>query len=110
MQGDHEPRAEPPERGTQGGSGMSAAGSKVARLVALTMTDPTIGTLSECATTTSTVRGFQLSSTGQVHRTSETPFNDANRAASCVGDPRAPNGRKVTGAAASAAASAALAA
>jgi hypothetical protein len=89
---------------------MSAAGSNVARLVAVTVNDPTSGTLSECATTTSTVRGSQLSSAGHVHRMSDTPFNEANRAASCVGDPRAPKGRNVTGAAASAAASAALAA
>jgi len=62
------------------------------------------------AMTVVTVRVAHDRFTGHVQRMSLVPLAAAKRAASCVGDPCAPNCLNVTGAAASAAASAAPAA
>ncbi len=88
----------------------SAPGSNVARDVAWIRAIPIPRMMTDRSTVTATVRRRHDLSTGHTHDTSLAPFAAANRAASCVGDPRAPNGRNVTGAAASAAASAAPAA
>jgi len=87
-----------------------AAGSKVARDVAVTVTSPMPKIGTERATVTTTVLVFHERSMGHRHVTNLAPFAEASLAASCAGDPVAPNGRNVTGAAASAAASAAPAA
>lgn len=89
---------------------MSAAGSKVARLSASILRSPITGNDMVRATRTLTVRGSQPLSIGQAQSTRLAPLSDANRAASRDGLPTAPKGRKVTGAAARAAASAAFAA
>lgn len=89
---------------------MRRIGSKVARAVACTVTLPIPSTDTARVTVTSTVRGFHDASTGHMHRTRSAPLSRANRAASPAGVPVAPKGRNVTGAEASAAASAAFAA
>jgi hypothetical protein len=87
-----------------------ADGSNTALLVAWITTTPTTGSEILRDTVTLTVLVAQDRSTGQSQRTRRAPFALAKRAASFLGEPRAPNGRNVTGALASAAASAALAA
>ncbi len=87
----------------------SAAGANSARLEARTVMVPRPNSSTRRSTTTSTTRGRQLRSTGHEHLVSTAPFAAARRRASIAGLPAAPNGRNVTGAAASAAASAAAA-
>jgi hypothetical protein len=85
-------------------------GSNSAVLTARTVTRPHPGTETDRATSTTTVRGSQLRSTGHRQRRSRAPFASAKRRASAAGPARAPNASNVTGAAARAAASAAAAA
>ncbi len=85
-------------------------GANWARLRTLIRRRPSKMRSTDRCTSTSTSRVRQLRSTVHRHHTSDAPFAAANLAASRVGEPRAPNGRNVTGAAANAAASAAPAA
>ncbi len=87
---------------------MSRAGSKVAFEVAEMSNEPTPGTVSLRVTRTVTVRLDHDRSMRHAHDTSVAPLRSAKCAASLTGDPVAPNGLNVTGAAANAAASAAL--
>ena len=99
----------PPECDATGqGSGISKAGSKVAFDVAEISNEPTPGTANVRVTRTVTVRFAQDRSTRHTHDTRVAPLRAAKTAASLAGDPVAPKGLNVTGAAAKAAASAAL--
>lgn len=69
---------------------------------------PIPGTANLRVTRTVTVRLAHDRSTLHEHETRVAPLRSANRAASLTGDPVAPKGRNVTGAAANAAASAAF--
>ena len=89
-----------------------------AKLVLLALADaaddegncwPSVATIAgKAGVTTRTVRRRHIGSIGHAQVTSVAPLAAANRPASSVGEPAAPNPAKVTGAAARAAASAAV--
>ncbi len=99
------PRRQPPSPPSR-----SNAGANSARLEARTVMVPIPSRPTRRSTATSTTRGLHERSMRHEHIVSTTPFDVARRRASATGVPVAPNGRKVTGAAARAAASAAAAA